>query len=577
MRRWLFGLAFLLVFPPTTSAGQASGEITSDAPIALLGTPRLVHEASPIYLLHHAFSDGSLAGTTYDGSLIEERIFRANDPSNPPECGTADEVTQVIVLTAEAAKPWQRITFQLQSGAAARLVFHEDVTFGSTAGEAQASEPVAYLGPNPYQYDATQGPGLAPNEAAAPVLPLQEFFVAPRKLLHTDARHEMDLHWGQLLATQEQRTHTYEATTYADHRDIPKPPPLPGTITCLGETIRLYHYAQNLTSLDIGQAGLQGTLDYYAGKTLLASPVATALPPEGYWWRKQANAFGDALAAYKLPATLLAGDDTVVTVEGKALFEHALGSVTFDGKIHEVSNRALTLGGEVTLQPTAQDQAGRRMTTRIGNDVNLFEAGSTSTSKLPYGTFALWGLGGAALLAGVAYWPALKLGATRLALYPLYVRLKKEDILENPLRDDILEAVQTEPGISASELGRRLSCGWGTLVYHLTVLERMQLLSSQREGRHKRFFVQGRINYSDKEAVGLLANPAARTILDAVRETPGIIQRDLGRRLGLTAGTIAWHVERLSAAGLVVKEQDGRVVRYYPSSKLLDLTKQLAA
>jgi predicted transcriptional regulator len=185
---------------------------------------------------------------------------------------------------------------------------------------------------------------------------------------------------------------------------------------------------------------------------------------------------------------------------------------------------------------------------------------------------------GVAAVAGLAYaWPTVKFGTTKFLLAPLYARLKREDLLENPLRDDILEVVQTSPGISASELGRRLNCGWGTLVYHLTVLERMQLLSSAREGRHKRFFVQGRINYSDKGAVGLLANPAARMVLDAIKDQPGLIQRDLSRHLNLSPGTVAWHVDRLHEAGLVLKEEEGRVVRYYPSQKLLELTKSLAA
>jgi predicted transcriptional regulator len=55
------------------------------------------------------------------------------------------------------------------------------------------------------------------------------------------------------------------------------------------------------------------------------------------------------------------------------------------------------------------------------------------------------------------------------------------------------------------------------------------------------------------------------------------MQKELSARLSLSAGTVAWHVERLAGEGLVVKEEDGRTVRYYPSERLLDLTRRLAA
>jgi predicted transcriptional regulator len=127
------------------------------------------------------------------------------------------------------------------------------------------------------------------------------------------------------------------------------------------------------------------------------------------------------------------------------------------------------------------------------------------------------------------------------------------------------------PGISASELGRRTHCGWGTLVYHLSVLEREDMVWSAREGRHRRYFAQGGINYSDRDAVGLLRNPASRRLADAVQRAPGIIQKDLSREVQLTPSTVAWHVDRLVAAGLVEKRAEGRQVRYFPSQRLGNL------
>jgi DNA-binding transcriptional ArsR family regulator len=266
----------------------------------------------------------------------------------------------------------------------------------------------------------------------------------------------------------------------------------------------------------------------------------------------------------------------VVELQGRATFVDAEGIVDdIDGSV-QARNAQVQLSGELRLRPKADLEAGRRMVTSL--DGSIYQFTVQAPAGVNWSSIALGAAGGALLVGSAAYaWPAFRWRAARFLLLPLYARLKREQVLENPLRDDILQTVQQQPGISASELGRRLACGWGTLVYHLTVLERMKLVSSAREGRHKRFFAQGRIHYSDKGAVGLLANPAARNILDAIRAQPGVIQKELGERLELSPGTIAWHVERLAEQGLIVREEEGRVVRYYPSDRLLDLTRQLAA
>jgi DNA-binding transcriptional ArsR family regulator len=582
--RLLLVVTLVALLLPTAQAGQASGELTSDAPVSLYGDGRAV--GTGLHLYHHAFREGSLAGKVYSGLVVEHAKLHVKEtmPPQPPECDAFEgrDETQTGP-SADPQRIYTLIDFGLSQGSFARLTFPGDALFsiGEVGAPKTLDRPFLYLGPNPYRHETQQSPGpQEPDARWVPAFATEAFAAVPAGPFNTFGPLTLELEWGTMKTIQGERERTHRAGVFDESRETSSSNPLDPTTDCLVVVSRWVEFQQTVVMASIDQAGTDRTLDFWhGGSTGQAFSGSDEAPPEGYWDRGRGADFAHALEELRLPASLVAGPDFHLAVDGEARFDHALGSVSVDGRLHEVKDGPIALQGQLNVQPEASED-GHRMTTRIGDEVSGVIVGGKApglrwTLDVPVTLGFAAGL--AALGAAAWAWPALKFKGTQWLLFPLYARLKKEDLLENPLRDDILDVVQRSPGISASELGRRLECGWGTLVYHLTVLERMQLISSAREGRHKRFFVQGRINYSDKAAVGLLANASARTLLDAIRDRPGLIQRDLGRLLGLSPGTVAWHVDRLEEAGLILKEEDGRVVRYYPSAKLLELTRQLAA
>ncbi len=587
----LLSLAVLLLATPSASAAQASGQLASDAPVDLYGSGTV--KAPQVTVHHYATQDGSVDASVLGGSLVEESLFHVEGEGISAACYDRYEsyTERRPIFTADPAKPFEQTRLRLLTGAIAQLRFANDLEFHLTAyGETPTQDQLfARVGPNPYAYERQQPPATAVvDDSSAPVFPVRPFVTVPTSSFTTLDPFMLSAYAGTLEVIHDKMPGepraTYAAGVIHETREADNPDPNPfasETIECKVRIVRTYVLDATIALSVVGQEGAERPDAFWAGNDPEeVFGEGDGIPPHGYWSRERGPDLGAALERLHLPATVVTGEDMTLAVGGAAQFRRAVGSITAGDDLHEANEEDVTLEGNLDLQPVASED-GRRMSTKIGNDVSDVEFGGGVSSPGPWRTSTAIAAGAAAGLAGAGlgyyFWPTLKLGATKFLLFPLYARLRREDILENPLRDDILEAVESSPGISASELGRRLACGWGTLVYHLTVLERMQLLSSAREGRHKRFFVQGRINYSDKGAVGLLANASAKTILDAIRETPGVIQRDLGRRLSLSPGTVAWHVDRLAQAGLVVREEEGRVVRYYPSQRLHELTKQLAA
>jgi predicted transcriptional regulator len=159
------------------------------------------------------------------------------------------------------------------------------------------------------------------------------------------------------------------------------------------------------------------------------------------------------------------------------------------------------------------------------------------------------------------------IGTQALVLLPGFAKLRKDDILDNKLRDQILTLIKTEPGIHASDIARRVEAGWGTIVYHLSVLERSKMVSSLVDGRHKRFFPIGIVDFSRRGQIAVLRNTTTKTIFEMIANDPGVIQGVIANRSELSVPAAIWHLRRLEEAGLVGRAKDGRRVHYFANKE----------
>lgn len=176
-------------------------------------------------------------------------------------------------------------------------------------------------------------------------------------------------------------------------------------------------------------------------------------------------------------------------------------------------------------------------------------------------------LTGAGLLAWC--WGSLKAWGQKLLVLPLvglYARISRAAVFENDVREAIFQAIRAAPGISASDLAKKVGVSWGTTIYHLDVLEQNRMVTSLREGRHRRYFENGANLAASKQAVAILQNPVTAGVVETVKRAPGATQKELAGATGMSPQALHWHLARLVGAGLVRKERHGRVVRHFASA-----------
>jgi DNA-binding transcriptional ArsR family regulator len=139
-----------------------------------------------------------------------------------------------------------------------------------------------------------------------------------------------------------------------------------------------------------------------------------------------------------------------------------------------------------------------------------------------------------------------------LLLSPLYTRLAKARILEQPTRERIAETVKAEPGITFGELQRRLGLAAGQLTHHARKLEEAGVLYSSPDGQARRFFHvgQGRV-----EAVPPLRDRALEML-----SRRAMTLSELATELGVTKQALHYHVKKLEEAGVVAASPQGELV-----------------
>jgi predicted transcriptional regulator len=156
---------------------------------------------------------------------------------------------------------------------------------------------------------------------------------------------------------------------------------------------------------------------------------------------------------------------------------------------------------------------------------------------------------------------AAGLGLALLAV-PLYRRIVRGGVLDNPLRDRILAHVRAKAGIHESAIARDLAIGTTLAQYHVRMLVEFGLVEIRRFGGRKCVFAAGQVDRQDKTLL-LAEKGRGAQVLDLVAAQPGIAQKDIARALGMRQSSAKWHLDRLEAEGLITVERsvEGKRIR----------------
>jgi len=153
-----------------------------------------------------------------------------------------------------------------------------------------------------------------------------------------------------------------------------------------------------------------------------------------------------------------------------------------------------------------------------------------------------------------------KLSNTLVPLTTNRRRRRGEDPLAHETRSMIKGALLMQPGAHYSLLKDKLKLNNGTLAHHLRVMEKEELVKSQKMGHLRCFYLAGQRNGMDRDKLPLTA--IQEQAIEQVSLQPGITQRRLAAALKITPAAVKYQADKLIAQGLISRRRDGLAVRY---------------
>lgn len=196
------------------------------------------------------------------------------------------------------------------------------------------------------------------------------------------------------------------------------------------------------------------------------------------------------------------------------------------------------------------------------------EPRATPTAHVPPqdGTGPGWTLLGAVIGLGVVGALAV---AVRRRLWPwwlaLYHRIEDDDRLDHPTRRRIRALVEEEPGRHFNALRTRLDLSRGQLEHHLRLLLDADLLVETSTTGYRCFFLPGDLDPGLERAAAGLRSLTARCLIQTISDTGGRSLLALAEEVDVAVSTVAYHVDRLEARGLVRRERAGQRVAIRPT------------
>lgn len=137
----------------------------------------------------------------------------------------------------------------------------------------------------------------------------------------------------------------------------------------------------------------------------------------------------------------------------------------------------------------------------------------------------------------------------------------KDDADEGNARR-VIHFIRDHPGCHLRRIRNELGISMGTVQYHLARLEKAGRIASNRHGLFRYYFPIGVFQDNEKNLLEILSQETARDILIFIIEQKNPTQTDIVARIGVSAASVSWHLNRLTELGVITEVKEGKYKRY---------------
>ena len=142
-----------------------------------------------------------------------------------------------------------------------------------------------------------------------------------------------------------------------------------------------------------------------------------------------------------------------------------------------------------------------------------------------------------------------------------YSRIKRKNLLNNIIRKNIYEHINSNPGIHFRGLLTDLNLKTGALAHHIKALIRENLIKEYQDGMYRRYCL-----FTENLSKRLVLSNIQKKILTIIKENPGISQSNIAIMIGNSKGNVNYHIKILNVSSMIFVIKDGRISHCYLNS-----------
>ncbi|NHJ47976.1 MAG: ArsR family transcriptional regulator [Asgard group archaeon] len=149
----------------------------------------------------------------------------------------------------------------------------------------------------------------------------------------------------------------------------------------------------------------------------------------------------------------------------------------------------------------------------------------------------------------------------------LNTAVTRDNILNNYTRAKIFTLIKTNPGIHYSEIIRNLKLSNGQATWHLTYLERFDMIRRVKSKQYLVFYPNYDFTLDEEEITVEIALTKSKTrnqIYELICDRPAITQSEIKKIIEISQSTIAYHLIILEQLKLIYIKKKGRKRYYFP-------------
>jgi predicted transcriptional regulator len=147
-------------------------------------------------------------------------------------------------------------------------------------------------------------------------------------------------------------------------------------------------------------------------------------------------------------------------------------------------------------------------------------------------------------------------------------------VLNQTTRIQIYNFITDNPGTNFRGICSALALPIGVVQYHLTVLDKGNLISDCRDGRNKRFFKSRKFSDTEMKIISALRHETVEKILTILHDEESEAHGKLAQRLEISSQALTWHMKQLQQNGLVTGLAAGMTIKYYLVEEQVDTIKE---